>query len=387
MRVLVATTAGAGHFGPVVPFANACRSAGHDVLVTAPASFAPSVERAGFVHRPFADSPQEEWRAVFATLDGLSNREANAVVVGEVFGRIDTRAALPGVEAVVRDWRPDLVLRETTELASYIVAAAAGIPHVQVAVGLASFEDFLSVLEEPLTELGAAPGLPGLRSDPRLSLVPPSFEDPAVPGPAGTRRFRDDVSSSGDALPDWWPGSSDPLVYVTFGSVAAGLGLFPSLYRDVMAALADQPVRVLLTTGDAGEPADLGPAPANVHVERWWAQQAVMPHAAAMVGHGGFGTTLLALASGVPMVVVPLFADQPDNAGRVEAVGAGVALEGGSAAVGELGAALRRVLDDDSYRTAAGRMAEEIAGLPPAADAVPLLEEAAGSPVRSAVDG
>lgn len=62
MRILGATTAGAGHFGPLVPFTGALCDSGHDVIVAAPGSFAASVDRAGFVHRPFADVPQEEMR-------------------------------------------------------------------------------------------------------------------------------------------------------------------------------------------------------------------------------------------------------------------------------------------------------------------------------------
>ena len=90
--------------------------------------------------------------------------------------------------------------------------------------------------------------------------------------------------------------------------------------------------RVLVTVGRHADPAELGPLPANVHVERWVAQASVMPHAAAMVAHGGAGTTLAALAAGVPLVLLPLSADQPINARRVAELGAGLALDGGSAA-------------------------------------------------------
>ncbi|MDP9389020.1 MAG: hypothetical protein M3Q48_14175 [Actinomycetota bacterium] len=55
---------------------------------------------------------------------------------------------------------------------------------------------------------------------------------------------------------------------MTFGSSAAGVGQFPDLYLDVIAAVADLPVRVLLTVGDAGDPDALGTVPPNVHVER-----------------------------------------------------------------------------------------------------------------------
>ena len=55
-----------------------------------------------------------------------------------------------------------------------------------------------------------------------------------------------------------------------------------------------------------------------------------MPHAAAMVCHGGFGTVRAGLAAGVPLAVLPLFADQPDNARRVAELGAGIALDDGA---------------------------------------------------------
>ena len=85
-------------------------------------------------------------------------------------------------------------------------------------------------------------------------------------------------------------------------------------------------VRLLVTVGRDRDPAELGPLPANVRVERWVPQADLMPHVAAMVCHGGSGTVTMGLAGGVPMAVVPLFADQPWNAERVDALGAGIAL-------------------------------------------------------------
>ena len=376
MRVLVATTAGAGHFGPLLPFARALRDAGHLVEIAAPASFEPAVARTGFPHVPFPDVADDKIGAVYARLPGRSAAEARALVMGELFGRLNTEAALPAMQTIVDERRPDLVVRESCELSSYLVADAAAIPHVQVEVGLSSFHDMADRhWERPLLALGARPGLAGLRSAPKLSLTPPSFEDPSSPGPPGTTRFRDGAGSQqAPALPDWWPDDSDPLVYVTFGSVAGGRGLFPDLYRAVIDALADLPLRILLTVGDAVDPSSLEPLPARVHVERWWPQQEIMGATSAMVGHGGFGTTLMGLASGTPMIVLPLFADQPDNARRVDALGAGIALDGGPAAVGRLAEALLRLLDDPAYRAGARRIADEIAALPPAAAAVPILE-------------
>ena len=60
-----------------------------------------------------------------------------------------------------------------------------------------------------------------------------------------------------------------PLVYVTFGSEAPASEHFPGVYRDTIAALAELPVPVLVTIGDRRDPAELGPLPPSVRVERW----------------------------------------------------------------------------------------------------------------------
>ena len=212
---------------------------------------------------------------------------------------------------------------------------------------------------------------------PGSRLVPELFEDPSANGSPRTRRYRDDAGSvTADPLPDWWAGATDPLVYVTFGSVAARLGLFPDFYSEVLAAVADLPARVLVTVGEDADPQLLRPLPANVHVEVV-AATAGDASRRAMVGHGGFGTTLTGLAFGVPMVVVPLFADQPYNAARVAAVGAGIAVEADRPAL-VLAEALRRVLCEDSYRHNARLIADEIDALPPVSQSVPFLEALIG---------
>jgi UDP:flavonoid glycosyltransferase YjiC (YdhE family) len=198
----------------------------------------------------------------------------------------------------------------------------------------------------------------------------------------------------GRPLPDWWPGNRDPLVYVTFGSVAGRLGLVPGVYRAAVEALSDLPVRVLVTTGQDSDPAELDPLPPNAHAERWVPQAGVTPHADAVVCHGGYGSMLGSLAYGLPLALLPLFGgDQWHNARRVAQVGAGVALEGADAperamfdppgpdAMAALPAAVGQLLDEPSYRRAAAQIADDIEALPPvdaAADAVRTREVARG---------
>jgi MGT family glycosyltransferase len=129
---------------------------------------------------------------------------------------------------------------------------------------------------------------------------------------------------------------------------------------------------VLITIGRDREPAQLGAVPANVHVAQWVPQASVMPHAAAMVCHGGTGTVRGGLAAGVPLAVLPLFADQPYNAARVAELGAGIALEPGPAAMAD---AVRELLADPGYAEQAALVADEIGALPPVDEAAAIVRE------------
>ena len=326
-------------------------------------------------------------------------------MIGEFFARIDTQAALPGLRAIVEAWRPDLIVRESWEFASTLVAETHRIPLARVGLGLAEVEELAIREAAPaLDAIGAELGLPAdpgaerLRRSVYLTMVPRAIEDPAIAPPPDTRRFAA-AAPAGEPtpLPDWWPGNRDPLVYVTFGSVTAGAHMpyFPDLYRAAIEALAPLRARILLTIGEPRDLAELAPLPANVRVEHWVPQEAVLAHAAAVVGHGGYGTTLGALRSGVPQVVVPLFsADQWANAAAVGRCGAGIALDRdratrrvfelpGCDALASLPAAVQRVLDDGSYGLAARRIAAATAALAPVDAAVGELEAIAGAGVAT----
>ncbi len=395
MRVLFATTAGLGHFRPQVPLARAVRAAGHEVLVAAPASFAAHVSGSGLEHAPFADADPAELGRVFGALPDLTPEEANHRVVSEVFGRLDAQAALPALTALVESWRPDLVVREPAEVASLAAAEAAGVPHVLSGIGIGRLHAWMvEGLADPLRDLAALAGIPGrdlaaaVRGEQVFTTLPASFDEPDPAMAHDPVRYR--TEPDGAAVPHLpaWGDPDAPLVYVTFGSVAAGQPTIEPIYALVLDALAGLDARILLTTGTHGDPDGLRPWPANARVERWWPQEALMPAgaepvAAAMVGHGGFGTTTTALAAGVPQVVVPLFAsDQWLNARRVADVGAGLAVEAGPGLGERLPGAVRAVLDDGTYRGAARRLADEMSALPTVAATVERLLTA-GSTART----
>jgi UDP:flavonoid glycosyltransferase YjiC (YdhE family) len=381
MRILMTTHRGAGHFGPMIPFAHACLRAGHDVLVAAPRSAAAMIARAGLDHHPFEEPPPEQDNTLLDFIRTLPNDEGNERVIRDLFGRLRGRAALPAMLDAVSAWGPDLVVHEISELAGVAAAERHGVPHARVGIGLAVGEHWgVDPMNDALEDLRAELGI---RADPSgqrlarslyLTLAPASLEFPS-PTPSRALRFREPAGVR--TLPDWWPGRDEPLVYVSFGSAAPSFEFFPALCRATIDAVADLPMRVLLTVGDNRDPGEFGPVPDSVHIERWVPQADVMPHAAAMVGHGGSGSTLMAMAAGVPLAVVPLFADQPYNARRIAQIGAGIALEGGIEAVTELPRALRALLEESRYRRQAQRVAADVAALPPVDDAVGVIEDLA----------
>jgi UDP:flavonoid glycosyltransferase YjiC (YdhE family) len=396
MRVLFSTTGGTGHFGPLIPVAKVCAAAGHTVAVAAPISFAEAVAGAGFDHVPFGAPSPELMGKIFGGFSQLTFEEANRVVLAEVFGRLDAQAALPALTKIMTDWRPDVVIRETCEFGSLVAAERAGIAQLQVAIMTGRIGPaFVGLLETSLAQLSTMAGLPPERGaelllhGDSLTSVPAALDsgdltlgeseaEEALTDRGRIWRFRTGVPAE-PRLPADWGDPTEPLVYVSYGSVAARQPEFAPMYEATVRALADLPVRVLMTTGQGLDPADLEPIPPNSHIEQWWPQEAVMGKAAAVVGHGGFGTTMAALSAGVPQVVLPLFSfDQAVNAKRVAEVNAGIQLPGGLGAVQDLPAALGKVLDDPSFTQGARAMAAEIAALPDISECLPIMEQLAG---------
>jgi UDP:flavonoid glycosyltransferase YjiC (YdhE family) len=384
MRALFTSTRGAGHFNPLVPFARAFERGGHEVMFAGPPDLEGSAEAAGFAFWQLDPPPEDELGEIWSRVPELPPEEANEVVVGDVFGRLNTTAHLPRMRAAFDEWRPDVVLRDPNEYSGALAAEQHGIPHARIAISLMSTEGMGLAIAAPAIDAirraeGLAPDPDGevLRGSPWLTVFSRTLDEGDQPD---AHRFRDPAwGEPSHDLPDWWPGREhQPLVYVTFGSVAGGFPQALPAYGVALSAVADLPVRVLLTVGRDLDLDALPATPDNVRVEPWVPQQDVLGHASAAVVHGGSGSTLGALAAGVPLVVVPLFADQPQNARRVAEVGAGLAVEPNRddipATIAPLCAAIEQVLSEPSYRESAEALAAELRAEPPVDDAVPLLQ-------------
>ena len=129
-----------------------------------------------------------------------------------------------------------------------------------------------------------------------------------------------------------------------------------------------------MTVGRNQDPGQFGPQPPNVHLERYIPQSLLYPHCAAVVAHGGSGTLLGALEQGLPLVLLPLGADQPANAEAAEAAGVARVLDPGRMTPEDVRDAVRMVLTQPAYRNHARRLQAEIAALPAFEQGIRLLE-------------
>lgn len=164
----------------------------------------------------------------------------------------------------------------------------------------------------------------------------------------------DDGDASGWNAP-WPAGDTRPLVVVSLSTLQQGQG--PLLQR-ILDAVGSLPVRALVTLG----PFDSATfnAPPNAVLERFVPHSAALPQATALVTQCGMGGITKALAHGVPLVCLPLVGDQPDNAARVVARGAGARVNS-EATPETIRRALGQVLDEPRFRARAQRLAAILA--------------------------
>ena len=367
MRILFSSTKGAGHVGPLVPYAQALVRLGHEVRVSAPEGASEPLQRAGLVQARVSDPSDEESKAFWDRLDAAKGDDALALGFREGFSGIFARSAMPALQQTIANWRPDLIVRESAEFAALVAAERAAIPHACVAVHSGRFEAWASThVIESLDALRRVAGLSpdggaALRAEKVFTAFPASLDSDAA-APGGQIPFRvagsRGLAVSAKEMPGWVAKNGLPFLYVTLGTVSGRSERVRAAYREILEAIGTLPVSALLTTGPVMTTEALGTVPDNVTVKDFVPQAEVFTHAAAVVCHGGSGTLLGGLAVGLPMVVVPLFADQPYNARAVEDAGAGVAVLRPEAA--PLRIAIQRVLNDSSLRAGAGRIADEM---------------------------
>ncbi len=383
MRIVFATNPALGHLLPLVPLALAAQHAGHEVVVVGGASLAGPTRDVGLTH---AVAGPPDLPSVFAQVperEGLTGRRLAAATWRHAFAGILAEAMAAGLVELAQEWRPDLVVHEDSEQGSWIAAERLGIPSIGLqATAWRAARHRLS--DEPLNRLRVAHGLPedpGLARWHRygfLTTRPAGLRDPADPMPDGTRPIRPVPSDARGGEEARWPdaGPGRPRVVVTMGTILPGRAASMAAILD---GLEQLPVEVVAAVGPDLDPADLGPRPPSTRVVRYVPISALLDGASLLVFHAGSGTMLAGLAAGVPLVVLPVAADQPENAERCVAAGVAVELATDARGADDVHAAAALVLADPSYAAAAVRLRDEIAAMPAPAELVPFLESLGAS--------
>jgi MGT family glycosyltransferase len=393
VRVLFTCTRGIGHFHPLVPIARAMAEAGHEVAFATMAALLPTVERCGF--RAFRAGMPLSATEAFPELRALQGHEFSALWNGRV-RPAQADATAQDVVGISSTWRPRLVVHEASELGGCIAAERLSIPYAVVevqATGLGDSER--STLSAGLAPVFARHGLP---PDPELTILerqlvlspfPPSFRGVAerrTDTPWQVLRPQPFDRSDSEPRPAWLDELlARPTVYVTLGT-APPTNNRRGVLRAFVDGLADEPINLVVTVGPNNDPADLGPVSSNVRVERYIPQTALFPRCQLVISHGGSGTVMAALAHGLPQVVVPITADQPQNALRCAALGVARALDAATLDPLSARSAVVEVLGDPTYRANAEKLRAEIDTLPAPEQAVALLEGLAAGQSRTPPD-
>jgi UDP:flavonoid glycosyltransferase YjiC (YdhE family) len=383
MRILFTFAGGTGHFLPLVPVARAAERAGHVVAFAGQEGMVATVEAAGFTMFPSGGASllSTDQRAPLLALD--MEREARAIRT-TFAGRI-ARERADAILAIGTGWSPDVVVRDEIDFGAAVAAERLGLPHATVlCIASGSFVP-TSLVAEPLNALRESHGLP---LDPDLAMLdrylvlspfPPSFRDPAVAPSPNLHAFRSVETGSNGTAPDdvpppsWLEVLPKPVLYLTLGTIfnrESG-----DLFERAIAGLRDLPGSVVVTVGREIDPASVGPQPANVHVHRFIPQSLLLPHCDIVVSHAGSGSVIGALAHGLPMVLLPMGADQPLNAARAEALGVALVLDAIDATSADIQHAAVTVLSEPSYLRKAELIRDEIRALPGPGHALELIEQ------------
>lgn len=383
MRVLFSIIPGHGHLFPNLPLANALKSVGHDVTFATSKSFGPTVGDYGFGAIPVG---------IDYTQGSVDWEDSNTDPVEQIMFVDSPPVVLEDLGQYLDENDVDVILVDPTETGSMIAAEASGIPWGAVVPGkrngfMPAFvphdperrdSSFVIGIRSGIARMREAVGLPPEELllgeapyDRRFSfcMAPESFNGWRLQQQHHTSHpLRPEIHAS-DSEDDWLDElpSDHPVVSVSFGTLFGSVELYTTA---VEAALGTGAFVVVSTSYELPVEGE------RLKHVKWVSMDRLMDRTDVLVHHAGWGSTVAALASGTPSVIVPIGADQFTNAQAFRNTGAGIPVDVG-AVESALEGAVSEVLKDDLYLRNAKRLQREIDAMPSAIECVPLVEELA----------
>jgi MGT family glycosyltransferase len=220
-----------------------------------------------------------------------------------------------------------------------------------------------------------APPLPDLElmhTSPHLNLYlyPDEVDYPRAHPLDGTWH---NLQASVRATDEPWapPAGDEPLIYFSLGSLGSG---DVELMRNVIGTLATTPYRYVVSKGPQHDQIELAD---NMTGAEFLPQVSILPHVDLVITHGGNNTVTESLRFGRPMILLPLFWDQYDNAQRIDETGFGIRLDTYAHAPEELTGAIDRLLADAPLHERLAALSSRLAAAPGTVTAADLIERAA----------
>jgi rhamnosyltransferase subunit B len=436
-KIVLSTCGSSGDLNPFIALALELRERGYTPVIASQSEFGPRVEAEGVAFHPMRPGMRDVEEELGLDHQRIARRSMDARSGLEFLVR---RVAMPFLRRAYHDMMEasadaDLVVTHTSAFGARIAAEQRGLPWVSAA--LAPFA-FMSAYDPPsfgiapklvdawmrsgATAAGALLGLVRMatigwtaplrqlrrelglgRSSGNplfegqfspygtIALYSRVFGDVQPDFPAQTTicgfTFYDRVDGADEsldpALARFLAEGPPPLVFTLGSAVVFDPGEF---YRHSMKVARTHKRRAVFLTGSHAFNVLPDELPAGMIACRYAPHSLVFPHAEAVIHQGGIGTTAQALKAGVPQLVVPFSADQPDNAARIVRLGVGRTLASADyepwAAGHEVSALLRR----SAYKARAGELAKRITREDGASAAADVLEATlhASRPLRRA---
>lgn len=394
MKILILTMGSRGDVQPYIALGAGLRSAGHRVTLATLEAFAQMVQGYGLDFAPI--------RGEFLEL--LQTPEGKAALVGKGNPLALLRQVMPMMRQILDDALAasadaELVIYHPKALGGYSIAEKLGIPGVlalplplysptaafpspilpvaslgptlnrlshRAMVGLtsASVRGLVNRWRREVLSLPPVRDELTLRGQPVLRLY--GYSPAVVPTPADWDRFSVATGYWFLEQPQGWePPESlraflragPPPVYVGFGSMPTQDSARTT--NIILAALERSGQRGVLATGWGGLSATA--LPASVYLLQEAPHDWLFPQMAAVVHHGGAGTTAAGLRAGVPTVICPFFGDQPFWGRRVAALGAGPPpIPQNRLTIDALSSAIQAAVSNPTMRERAGGLAASI---------------------------
>jgi UDP:flavonoid glycosyltransferase YjiC (YdhE family) len=365
VRILFSALPAYGHVFPLVPLAIACEAAGHEVAF---ATGQPFTDRLPVPTIPLAVTQHDFDAANAAVSAKLKGGGDYVITVAAMMARDIGEPMRAAISPVIQTFRPDIVITEYLNVGARVAALEHGVRAYSYAITAPSQLNVAFADHAADVHQGRLPSTTTWRDlyEPLIDPTHPALvrhDDPDVQ----RLRIRSVPWSYETFVPDWLlRPATRPRVLSTLGTVFNHGEALAALGRGLGSIDAD----VLSVTGPGRGP--IVGLPANIRQEEFVAQHLTIPLVDVVVHHGGSGTSVGAIAHGVPQVISPRGADQFGNAEALARAGAAIVLH--SLDPAEVRAAVLRALDPASgVRAAAQRLQQQWANMPSADAVVPLL--------------